>query len=175
MIEQATEAKTCLTCLYCATHDNCDGCLNTEEDYAVFRETNIMPEFRFLNWIEGNWLARVMRHELEGKRNIVIGGQGEAEVNTKWTPKETAKHLHYVSEQCGYLCGNLRIGSLAAQISIATNDGRFELVWYRDGNGASGPWHLEYIWQLNDDGTSQSSWSREPCEIFPPEAAEPSL
>jgi hypothetical protein len=136
----------CRTCLYCATHEKCDGCLSTKEDFAEYRR--IMDEnrarpitewvkaplpSRYLHWEEGNWMDRMIQFEIEGKLNIVIGGQGEAEVNTKWTPEHTAEHLHDVAEQCGYLCGRLRRGADDDRLQISTAEGTFELVWDKSG------------------------------------------
>jgi len=166
--------KACQTCLYCATKCKCDGCLHTKEDYAAYHAGGrvAMPDFRFLNWTPGNWL--------EGKRNIVIGGYGEAEVNTMRTPEETSKQLHSVAEECGYLCRNLRKTDLVAKLFITVH-GHFELEWRR--HSTKEPYRLDNIWCIvHDPQTGEpltdkrsSVWSRESCEIWPPEASEPKL
>ncbi len=75
-------------------------------------------------------MRRIMQWEIEGKVNIVIGGQGEAEVNTKWSPEHTSKHLHYVAEQCGYMCGGItHRADKTTTVTIATAEGIFCLVW----------------------------------------------
>jgi len=167
-----TTPKCCNTCLYRATHEKCDGCLRSEADLALIRNGEDAPdEFRFLNYVEGNWMARLMQAELAGRRNIVVGGQGEAEVNAKRTPEETATQLHYVSRECGYMCGNLRISGLSAKIKIHT-DKAYEIEWSRTEE--SQPWQLDYIWEIDYDrqtgdptGERTDSWSRKTCEIWP--------
>ncbi len=155
------ETKSCTTCLYMATHEKvCDGCLNTDEDYAKYRESGDMPPFRYLNYKEGNWMNRVIQAEIDGKQNIVIGGQGEAEVNTEWTPQKTSDHLHYVSEQCGYVTGHLHSfdNNTKIGLKIYTSEGEFLLVW--DGTGISHlPIRLLYIENLHD--SKGWCWSNE--------------
>ena len=56
-----------------------------------------------MNYEQGNGIWRVMQFEQDGRRNIVIGGQGEAEVNVKWSFDEAFKSLCNVAEQCGYM------------------------------------------------------------------------
>jgi len=119
----------CETCLYAATHEKCDGCLNTEGDWATYRKTGEMHPFRYLNYEEGNWIDRVIQAEIEGKKNIVIGGMGEAEVNVKWTPKETAKHLRMVSECCGYVTGCINQTADYKTLCICKDTGEHKLVW----------------------------------------------
>ena len=131
-----TITKSCQTCLYMATHEKiCDGCLWTKDDYKL--QGKDRPPMRYMHYKEGNWMDRVIQAEIDGKQNIVIGGQGEAEVNTKWTPQETSKHLHYVSEQCGYVTGSLHVFDDDTKISlkIYTTEGQFRLVW--SGTGIS--------------------------------------
>ena len=142
-----TITKSCKTCLYMATHEHCDNCLHTKEDC----KSGKMPPFRYLNYQEGNWMDRVIQAEIDGTKNIVIGGQGEAEVNTKWTPQETSKHLHYVSEQCGYVTGTLHSVENDTKISLTifTSESEFRLVW--SGTGISHlPIKLLYIENLRE-------------------------
>lgn len=134
-----TAPRTCQTCKHMATHAKCDGCLNTPADYAAYRDGKPMPDMRYLNWEPGNWLREEHAAQLSGARNIVIGGQGEAEVNVKRTPQQAAKHLHYVAGECGYSVGPLRhklefhvkYGAEVAEsrIAICTSEGEFELLW----------------------------------------------
>jgi hypothetical protein len=142
------EIKTCQTCLYMATHEKCDDCLHTKEDYIEYGKTKTMPEFRYLNYTEGNWLDRVIQAEIDGTRNIVIGGQGEAECNTRWTPKETSKHLHRVAEQCGYMCEGLVSNSVIRKISlrIYTSESYFQINWDNSGEKPT----MEKIFDVNN-------------------------
>ena len=159
------------------THCQCDECLNAPKEWAEYHakltagERNAkMPPFRFLNWRAGNWLARRIYFEREGRQNIVIGGQGEAEVNVKWTPQKTAKHLHYVAGECGYMCGNLRRDGQAARLTICTSAGQFELEWQAG--------RLEHIWEIHTNGDGketarQSRWDWSDIDYFPRSEAFP--
>ena len=162
-----TKTKSCDTCLYMATHEKCHECLTSKEDYKDFNEAGgwKRPDYHYYNYEAGNWMERIIRFEIEGKRNIVIGGQGEAEVNTKWTPQETSKHLHYVSEQCGYMTGTLHHFDNDTKIglTIYTTESQFRLVW--SGTGISHlPARLLYIENLNDaDGwnwVNRNPWNK---------------
>ena len=72
---------------------------------------------------------------LEGKRCIVIGGQGEAEVRATDSPSLASRNLHRVAEQCGYWVGGLkqhrplRPGVYSTRLRIATTEGEYELAW----------------------------------------------
>jgi hypothetical protein len=137
-----TLEKSCQTCLYAATHEPvCNSCLG-----------NDVSNFQYKNYKEGNWMARVEQFELAGKKNIVIGGQGEAEVNTQWTPEKTSKHLHYVAESCGYMCERLRslAGGKYKSLKIYTQEGYFSLNWEND--------ELKGIFQLDYDGKIVSTF-----------------
>ena len=135
--------RDCMTCVHMATHDRCQGCLNTPEDFATFRATREMPPMRYTNWEEGNWLAAVTEAQRTGRRDIVIGGQGEAEVNTRDTPQEAARRLRHVAEQCGYRCEQLRGGGDEHRLRFWTFDGLFEIEWIRG--------ELAHIWRLDMD------------------------
>ncbi len=149
--------KECRTCLYMATHEKCNGCLETPKDF-VYKGDGKFPPYTYHHYKEGNWMDRVIQAEIDGKQNIVIGGQGEAEVNTKWTPQKTSDHLHYVSEQCGYVTGHLHFNKDDTKIGlkIYTSEGQFRLVW--SGTGIShSPCRLLYIENLQD--TKGWCWS----------------
>ena len=171
MTIQATEAdRGCHSCLYMATHEPCDKCLSNDEDWAVYRATGKMPPYRYSNWTPGNWLARLLRWQRDGKQNIVIGGQGEAEVNTKQTPEAASKNLHYVAEQCGYHIGRLHKRGESVFLGVETRDGAFELEWSEG--------HLAHIWALtfNNNGNEterKSTWDWADADLFPSEASEP--
>ena len=132
----ANMTKCCQTCLYMATHEPiCNGCLGDDAN-----------NYGYKNHRFGNWMARVEQFELSGRLNIVIGGQGEAEVNTKWTPEKTSKHLHYVAEQCGYMCARLNplAGGKYKSLKIYTSEGYYSLNWEND--------QLKGIFELDCDG-----------------------
>lgn len=141
----AAEVKTCKTCVHMATHERCDGCLHTDDDWKAYHakhtarmesgERGDWPQmdYRYLNYEEGNWLKRVEEFENSGRRNIVIGGQGEAEVNTQWTPEETFKHLCYVAGECGYLCRRAKdANSDRLEVRVYLPHGAFAVVYCGD-------------------------------------------
>ncbi|MAF25277.1 hypothetical protein CL634_06845 [bacterium] len=136
METKTKSVKCCETCLYMATHEPaCNDCLGDD-----------VNNFQYKNYKEGNWMARVEQFELAGKQNIVIGGQGEAEVNTRWTPEKTSRQLHYVAGQCGYMCSGLSrlANGKYKSLKIYTSDGYYSLNWEND--------KLKSIFILNQDG-----------------------
>ena len=128
--------RCCETCLFLATHEDCDkngGCLRTEADYGTYGRTGKLPPFRYLNWVESNpveQMSRLHALQLAGVRNIVLG-PGEAEVNAKWTPHDTAKSLHHVAEECGYVVDNLTHdrGDGKQSITVWKDFGPFRVEW----------------------------------------------
>jgi len=111
--------RSCETCLYLATHDKCDGCLGTGEPYD------------YKNWTLATFgQAMTLEHErqVSGERNIVVGGQGEAEVNARWTVKEAYEHLVRVSSECGYLTSAPKFDADEACIRIFCH-GEWFLFW----------------------------------------------
>jgi hypothetical protein len=162
-----TVPKRCQTCLYMATHEKCDHCLTEAGDYDNFNAESgwKRPEYKYLHWKEGNWLGRVMFLELTGRRSIVIGGQGEAEVNAKADPNTEAKNLHYVAEQCGYVTGSLTKEKKdgTRSLFISTSEGYFRLVWDAEGLKVIERWVYEYDWDADKDASRfvRNSWSRE--------------
>ena len=121
-----TKIKGCGTCLYCCTHEQCDNpeCLGSCAEV----ESN-GGSYLYKNYIEGDGIARRKEFEKLGKRNIVIGGQGEAECNTLWTFKETVKSLINVSQQCGYYVFS---DDDHHTIDIYTHEGHFRLKFAFD-------------------------------------------
>lgn len=141
--------KSCQTCLFMATHENCDGCLGNDVD-----------NFQYLHYQEGNWMKRIMQYELDGRRNIVIGGQGEAEVNTQWTLQQTADSLHNVAEQCGYFVQGPTTDDNDSHLSIATSEGIFRLIWDKDGG-------FQSIYACNHDWQSvKKIWDKKEIEQY---------
>lgn len=95
----------CSNCLYIGTHENCDGCLGTPEEVKMRENLGFegYNSFLYKRWAPGDGIARLLQFEREGKRNIVIGGQGEAEVNINDSPEVSLIKLCGVAEDCGYL------------------------------------------------------------------------
>lgn len=83
--------KNCYTCKHYADHQNgeCEGCLGDTEPYE------------YNNYERGSWIDKILASERSGKRNIVLGHEGEHEVNVKWDIDKTYKKLSHTSECCG--------------------------------------------------------------------------
>jgi len=145
------DLKCCRTCLYMATHEKCDGCLGSVDDLG------------YANYQEGNWMKRLSQAELDGTKDIVIGGQGEAEVNTKNSPQHTAKHLHYVTEQCGYMAGTLTTKGNTKAMKLSTSEGSFRLVWIDNQLERIERWDYDYDWDTNTDNSKHidNYWDRQ--------------
>jgi hypothetical protein len=90
------------------------NCLATQEDGT----------FEYNQYVTGDGIARVREFERQGKRNIVLGGTGEAEINVKWDYKKTKEHLIDVAEQCGYV---VNWNDADTQLHIACSGGEFTL------------------------------------------------
>jgi hypothetical protein len=119
----ATAPRTCQTCRHAGTHSACDGCLSGTRG----------EPFPYRNWEPGNWLRELHAAEVLGSRNIVIGGQGEADFCSKAVPPAVVKHLHYVAGQCGYFVGRLtRPVDGYQHLAITTHDGSYVIHWHRD-------------------------------------------
>lgn len=118
-----TAPRSCQTCRHMATHSLCDGCLNG---------TPSGEPFPYRNWEPGNWLRELHAAEVRGTRNIVIGGQGEADFCAVACPESVAKHLHYVAGECGYLCGRLAARGDDQQFTIATHEGEYVIHWHQE-------------------------------------------
>jgi len=130
---KVTIVRTCESCLYAGTHEKCEGCLGSNEEIEARQAQGLRYPHYYLykNWVEGDGVARVIQFEREGKRNIVIGGQGEAEVNVKWSPEETLSHLCNVAEECGYLVRKGRWSDFQKEILVSSH-GVFAVRYTRD-------------------------------------------
>lgn len=136
--------KTCSICLYAATHEPCPDCLNTPEDYAVYRAGGKMPPMRYLKWEPGNARARLQEQQRSGARSIVIGWQGEAEVNVNDTPHAARAHLVDVAEQCGYMIDLLTDrGDGLPRLRCYLSHGVYDLVWAVDVNAPHPPGYVQ--------------------------------
>ena len=82
-------------------------------------------------WDMDGFLSYMRGLEHCGEINIVIGGSGEAEVNTKWTPEETYSRLCHVSEECGYFTSKGKWFDHTKEIFIVT-DGEYRLTYYHN-------------------------------------------
>lgn len=87
-------------CLDLFTHEGCVGCLDIDpKDADKYR----LGQYPYRNFKAGDAYRHRLEAERRGERNIVIGGQGEHEINALWTINEAYKHLSHVSEECGGL------------------------------------------------------------------------
>uniref|UniRef100_A0A6M3X5Z0 Uncharacterized protein n=1 Tax=viral metagenome TaxID=1070528 RepID=A0A6M3X5Z0_9ZZZZ len=82
----------CVKCVYGLTssypdRSRCDECL--ANNYSRFEA--------------GDPRDRLLKLQRSGEINIVVGGEGEHEVNANWTMAEAYKHLANVCEDCGGL------------------------------------------------------------------------
>lgn len=137
--------RSCETCRHMATHKKCGGCLHSPGDNIL---TDPFP-FRYNNWEPGNWLRDLQLAEQTGRQNIVIGGAGEAEVNAKDSPHQTAKNLHRVAKCCGYSVGRLHHlnGGKQIGISVHTHEGSWRVVWDICLDNT----RLAYIWRMDEN------------------------
>ena len=129
----------CETCLYMATHENCNATPDGSRQNCLYDlPANEQVKGRVYNFGHRNWVEAVggpqqqMEElhlmQLSGERSIVIGGQGEAEVNVKQTPEECSKHLHYVAEECGYFIGRLKHDGDETSLEVC-NHGQYRVIW----------------------------------------------
>jgi len=142
-----TEPICCETCRHMATRAKCDDCGHGPEDDILH------DPFRYLNHEPGNWRMDLARQHISGEESLVIGWQGEAEVNVNDTPDEAYKELCRVSEQCGYMTSRPARRGKMITIDIYTTEGLFRLKW-TDGK-------LSHIVRMNPhENTEHSvSWS----------------
>ncbi len=115
-----TAPRSCRTCRHSGTHSKCDGCLSG---------TPAGEPFPYRHWEPGNWLRELHAAEVRGTRNIVIGGQGEADFCATACPDSVVKHLHYVAGECGYWVGRLVNRGDEQRVTIGTHEGTFIVQW----------------------------------------------
>ena len=120
--------KGCITCLNAlAIRDNCEGCLGVSRE-LVTPEGTRMIMWEYNNYKEGNPVAELIKQQRSGERNIVLGGEGEHEVNVKWGIKQATKKLSYTCEMVGGLCWREDDNT----IIVDTYHGAFHLVYEED-------------------------------------------
>lgn len=115
--------KSCENCLFAATHEQCDGCLGNPPSGQPFE---------YKHWTKGDGIARLRQLQKSGECNIVIGGQGEAEVNAKWTPAEAYQHLFRAAEACGYAITKGRWEFSVSEIELGLPHGHFRVIWWNE-------------------------------------------
>ena len=143
--------RCCETCRHLATHAGCGHAHMGTSDYCLWQGEPSKPgePYAYRNWEAGNPWTDLLRMEREGSRNIVLGGQGEAEVNANDTPEETSRNLHHVAEECGYLCETLGHKNGLDVLTVHVEAGTFTITWkdrklgtiYREyAGGTERPW-----------------------------------
>ena len=108
--------KQCSTCVYGAT---CGQPTRERDD--------CLPEYK--HYVEGDPRDRLLELQRSGEINIVIGGEGEHEVNAKWSIEEAYKHLAHVCEECGGLVVHDGLTQLRLMKSYGPS---FVLEWMHD-------------------------------------------
>jgi len=92
----------CRTCTYggsCGVDDEGDSVYPREDCL----ENNAEGKYSYKHYVEGDPRLRYNELRNSGAINIVIGGEGEHELNVKWDIHEAYKKLAHVCENCGGL------------------------------------------------------------------------
>jgi len=138
-----TQPKSCSTCLYSYTHEQCPGCISQAANG---------PD-QYIGWVQGDGRARLLDLQNDGRLNIWLG-MGEAQVNARWTLDETIRRLQDVAERCGYRLdqsptrGQRGSSYLYPTLALHTPDGTFTMMFDRQGLlwvGQEGDWPVT-IW-----------------------------
>lgn len=142
--------KDCLECLYLATHEQCDNCLGTYEETKAREDQGHKgyDVYLYKNFTPGDGIARIQQFEREGKHSIVIGGQGEAEVNVNDSPEETLTNLCHVAECCGYVVSKGCWYPDYKEI-IVLNHAHYKLVYYQDKLDSIKQVIERSVWSIN--------------------------
>ena len=85
----------CITCVFGAT------CGQPREGEDARPRADCLPEYK--HYVKGDPRVRLLKLQRSGEINIVIGGEGEHEVNANWTIHEAYAHLANVCNECGGL------------------------------------------------------------------------
>ncbi len=90
----------CRECVSIFTKEGCEGCLDIDpKDAGAYK----LGQYPYRNFKAGDGYRARLEVERRGDRNIVIGGQGEHEINALWSINEAYEKLAHVSEECGGL------------------------------------------------------------------------
>lgn len=131
---------TCSTCVY--------GLTCRHPATTPTRGDLCLPEYK--HYVEGDPRIRLLELQRSGEINIVLGGEGEHEVNSKWTIDEAYKHLDHVCNECGGLCWKEKPDTLIVDKPYG---GAFTLVY------VDGELHMifketrqipKYVWWTNE-------------------------
>ncbi len=122
-----TAPKGCRTCRHMATHRCGTDCL-----YPAGTRHERGAEYDYANWEPGNWLRDLQAAQTAGARNIVIGGQGEADFSATTDPHDVARHLHSIACECGYIVGTLVHSATGCSLVVCAN-GVHRVEWDNAG------------------------------------------
>ena len=70
--------------------------------------------------------------ENTGRRNYVIGGQGEAELNVNMSPEDTYQNLFDVGEQCGYFVTKGNWTEFNKELKILLPHGAYTIEYWQN-------------------------------------------
>jgi hypothetical protein len=101
----------------------CDGCLGTNEEIAANG-----GKYLYRHYEKGDGMKACIEAERRGDVNIVIGREGEHEVNTKWSLEEAYKQLAKRCEDVG---------------GLVTHLGQYRLELCKPFDSCY--WHLEWL------------------------------
>lgn len=110
-----TITKDCRTCKYGYTCSRPDR----EARADCSRDNN------YEHYEHGDPNERLLKLQRDGTINIVIGGQGEHEVNANWSIDKAYKELARTSEYCG----GLTTKESGITLHVAKSDGLWQLEW----------------------------------------------
>lgn len=137
----------CETCLYLASREKCDACLADAPGSRPWNPVYLYHHHEPATF--GQAMERQHQRQVAGIQKLVISGQGEAEVNARWSVAQAYKSLVHVSEACGYLTQAPQFNGDRASIRILAH-GEWFLIW------KSG------VFERIEDSRGVAHWDRHP-------------
>ena len=125
-----TDCKTCIYGYSCGFSD--EGKVFDDEGERVYPRGDCLKDndegkFSYKHYVEGDPNTRYNELRNSGAINIVIGGEGEHEVNANWSISEAYKKLADICENVG---------------GVVTKENGFLLELCKPYNGV---WHIEWM------------------------------
>ena len=100
---------SCTSCIYLLNHPRgkgkvcpCDGCLGSNEEISANG-----GKYLYRHYEKGDGVKARLEAERRGEANIVIGHEGEHEVNASWSLEDAYQHLAQTCENVGGLVTHL--------------------------------------------------------------------
>ncbi len=93
------------------------------------RRRECLYDWNFRHYKEGDPRVRLLKLQRSGEINIVIGAEGEHEINATWSMDEAYKHLAKTCEACG---GLVVKDGLTQLLLIKTYGPSFVIEWMHD-------------------------------------------